>query len=695
MKKIVLLSGDTKLLRELTIWLKELSDEVTVDSMSNVEEFQRRYCTAGEPESPADPNSTDTDPKKKADAGELDLEALGALSQRHFGVSLLIVDLESLPKDAVFWVLETKDAMSRHGYSKDDSPTRFALVGYGEEDFDVDRYRHDAVDELILKPIDKALFLQKIELHLSEGHTSRASFLFRQKTELVIEMAKDTWIESVSEFGFVIRNPAPLAAGVYAKIYSSLFGEGAFTGLIGRVHRSERHPSIDNAYLCYMTYHGITNSQLTSVRKMLRHDRTPPPLAGIPLPEIRNPVKHVVVIDMNSDARETVSDALKSNFHNVEFHGFPSYTAFLRYCTRQVKILENSGQNADEIAAASSAGSEGAALRLVLAGSSEINFLVDANTCAMVRFDPSPKRGSKVLGIDSEEMVSHPTDWLDLFDSEDKEQLEEFFGYLRAGQAGQIGLVARMKDGTDVRLRIKGRIEKSAENESVMLAHLNLRELNEEEWRKTAVRSSEGVKNFMIDAVYIDGSFLGDSPAATIDGMVELMRKARLIESRESLLLTIMGDEKSRIQPDEFKLKTVHDFMFKPLDRKMTIGKAMLLIRGLFPKTDSADISHRRAGVPGRITKEVLMEELSEFGLQIRHQTPLRENTFLRFFSPVFLSEGADGVLGRCLSSMRDPDTGVFHCFFTFFGVSDGQLKHIRNWIRGDYAARKEKSGVV
>ncbi len=87
------------------------------------------------------------------------------------------------------------------------------------------------------------------------------------------------------------------------------------------------------------------------------------------------------------------------------------------------------------------------------------------------------------------------------------------------------------------------------------------------------------------------------------------------------------------------------------------------------------------------------MDELSEFGLQITHSTPLREDTFLRFFSPIFLDTTGNGLLGRCLFSVRDDQDGLYRCFFNFFGATDAQLKHIRNWIRGDYAARKEKSG--
>jgi hypothetical protein len=281
-----------------------------------------------------------------------------------------------------------------------------------------------------------------------------------------------------------------------------------------------------------------------------------------------------------------------------------------------------------------------------------------------------------------------------LFSDTANEEIEEFLSYLRSGQSGHILLIA---DGGSeigkVRLRLKGRIERSGETDGVMTARLTLKELSDEEWNEGASERRQSDDMSLVDAIFVDGALLGEDAAASLEGLMDLLRKARMIESRESLTIVVMGDERSRLRPAEYRLKSVHDFTYKPLDRKMLLAKASLLIKGLVPKTDVVDLNYRRAGRPARITKEVLMEELSEFGLQIRHETALREQTFLRFFSEVFLDQKGDGLLGRCLFSTRDPDTGAHHCFFSFFGVTDAQLKHIRNWIRGDYASRKEKSG--
>ncbi len=713
MKKIVLLSGDAKSVREIQTWLQELPEETLVETIGDPDEFREKYCTEGEPEEGASAPSSEGPGAAGLAAGSgkvIDLDALGEKSQRHFAISLLILDLESLSRAPLEWIAETRELLTRFEFSKEESPTRVILIGYGESDFDADKFRHESVDDLLLKPLDKSLFLQKAELHLIEGRSVRASFLFKQRTEMTIEMGKDSWVESVSEFGFVIRNPAPLAVGVYARVYSRLFGEGAAAGLIGRVHRAERHPAEPGMYLCHLTFHGITSAQLGHVRKFIRPDKSgqsKPPA----LPSFGVPRKTAVVIDMNADSRELIADCLRSNFSNVVVKSFPSYSSFLKFCARRmpgVGAPASRGPDHDpdhgpgrgpSHGSGGPAAAEGGdppedkpSARLTLAGGSEIAFLIDAATLELVGLDPDPKTGAKLLGVAAEELLERGSAWLSLFDAAEHEVIGEFVAYVRSGQMGQVVASADGGDGIGrVRLRVHGKIERGGESDGVTILRLTLRELSEEEYAQTRGPGADGGLD-AIDSIYIDGSLLGDVPGPALDGLAEVLRKARLIESRESLTVTVLGDERSRLRPGDFRLKNVQDFLFKPLDRKMVLAKASLLAKGLVATTDSVDLAYRKADQPGRIAKEVLMEELSEFGLQVRHETPLREQTFLRFFSPAFLERG-EGILGRCLYSSKDPDTGLYHCFFSFFGVTDAQLKHIRNWIRGDYASRKEKAG--
>ncbi len=686
MKQVVLLSKDTKILREMGRWLKELSDDTMVEAIGDISEFQRRFCglivdqSAGEAE-------------LRAVSGSDVVSNLSTITnQKSFIVNLLVVDLESLAEDPIRWIVETKAHLMRNGYSTIKEPTNVLFIGFSDAANDVDKYRHEAIDDLILKPVDKDLFLQKSEIYLADDGAVRASFLFQQKTEMIIEMGKDIRIDSVSEYGFAIRNPTPLASGVFARVYCDVFGTGTTSGLFARVYRVERHPTEAGLFLCYFTYHGITQTQLANVRKFLRAEKpNPTRLGGIKYPAIGGPNKSVVVVDMNADAREIVRDALKSNFQNVTVHQFSSYVSFLKVCAK--RAVEGNPAHQDSYSAS---GADDKALRLTLAGASEISFLVNAVSAELISIEPDPKKGARILDVSAQDLAGGGNRWLSLFSNDNRNEIEEFLAYLRSGQSGEIGVVGRAPTGGTVRIRIRGRIEKSGEADGVTIARLVFREMVDDDKGDSAgtFASSRNSKEMQaIDCIFIDGSLLGDIPEQSITTLTDHLQKGGLIQGPDWLSIVIMGDERSRVLPGDFRLKTVQDFIYKPIDRKMFLGKAMVVIDGLMPINDSVDLSHTPARSTGRLTKEVMMSEISEFGIQIRLENPFRERTFIRFFSPVFLDETGLGLLGRCRSSRKDKESGLFNCFFSFFGVTDAQLKHIRNWIRGDYAARKEKAG--
>jgi hypothetical protein len=137
-------------------------------------------------------------------------------------------------------------------------------------------------------------------------------------------------------------------------------------------------------------------------------------------------------------------------------------------------------------------------------------------------------------------------------------------------------------------------------------------------------------------------------------------------------------------------LKTVSDFIFKPLDRRVLAFKAKASVNDFIPRKEPDIPPFVRAELAAMLAKDVKMEELSEYGLSISHPTPFRRGAMMRFFSPL-LGGGLEGVLGRCTHCEQKEEKDVSYlCHFMFFGTPDENLKRIRTWIREDYVHRKE-----
>ncbi|MEF3088026.1 hypothetical protein, partial [Bacillus altitudinis] len=81
--------------------------------------------------------------------------------------------------------------------------------------------------------------------------------------------------DEISEFSLAIRNPTHLSNGVYAAIHSSLLGQAESSRIIGRVYKSEVHPTVQGQALVRFAFFGLRADQHANVKKYVR-ERQPP-----------------------------------------------------------------------------------------------------------------------------------------------------------------------------------------------------------------------------------------------------------------------------------------------------------------------------------------------------------------------------------------------------------------------------------
>jgi hypothetical protein len=255
-------------------------------------------------------------------------------------IRLLIVDLDLLGAKALEWVKQTRQKLGELGHSSAQVQMRILLVGYDEPNSRYDRFQSDLIDDLILKPFDQALFQQKVELLFSENPDLNPSFLYRTKAEGFVEIGKDTLIDELSEFALSIRNPRPLAEGVYALIHSRAFGtRNSPSGrIIGRAYASVRHPQIESQWLVRFSLFGISPEQLGEIRRFIINRKTPStksrsrPLTKklIAAGKEKLPPRHrFAVVDMNRTSLDQFASCIEENFERVEVTRFQNYSRFL------------------------------------------------------------------------------------------------------------------------------------------------------------------------------------------------------------------------------------------------------------------------------------------------------------------------------------------------------------------------------
>lgn len=693
MQKCVLISNDTRVAQQLRGWFRLFENKPYLEVFSSPKAFEDKYST------PLKQRDLLIDDSNDSVEEELDAAARAQKIEVEAGITpikLLILDLDSIQSRPVDWISTVKEKLTSLGHIIGQTPFRTLILGYDDPNLKPERFRHEVVDDMVIKPLDQQLFLQKVELLLAEKPDINPTFLFRARAEVDIEIGKDAVIDEVAEFAISIRNPTPISEGVFALIHSRIFGTSLNTSrILGRVYASVRHPQFEDLWLVRFSLFGITNEQLAEVRKFIRGRQMPgrPKLASNSRKPAAAPAKNklppryrIAVIDLNRDFLLQAQGTFEENFDRTAATTFPSYTRFL------AGLAKLSGQ-----ASASGLDDEDETMDSLAGGipGGRTTLIISDKDLELLNFEPRLKPFEAFLGRGAEDWKSRPRDWLAAVPKTDHEDFHEFLQYTATGGHGVTGVRFVDVNGSFVYAEVKGSFRVSNDPEEPSTLRLEVKQIDRASWMDLNRLVAKGATpdQFRFDALVIDGGLIQTDAATWLEGLQSALTRAKVLSPIDPLpRVFIMADEGSRVLPTAFMNKGIADFIYKPFDRRLVTEKLAIAV----PQLSRSTIPENSPFVPCELTaqvcKTVELEELSEFGLTIRHPTPLRPRVFMRFFSDYF-GETEDGVLARCSASIQVKEEETFKCHFVFFGCSDELHKRIRNWIREDYVQKKESTG--
>lgn len=701
MVNAVLFTNDARLSSEVFIWMKDLTKSVVLKkSYKSFEEFKEEAEKKKEPS-----NGAPVEIEKPED--------------RYIRVAILDADI--LPAKPVQWISELKKYLSSHDFVDPTGSLQILILAFDGGSVRIDAFQNEIVDDLILKPLDRALFLQKVEL-LSGESSSGNSFLFRQKTNQLVEVGKDIVIDEISEFAIAVRNPGPLNDGVFAAVHCDAFGERSNRRMIARVFESVRHPVREGEYLVKFSFYGVNTDQLANIRKYVRTNQTQvrtkglenkaaggatakaavPAAAAGKMPSVGFlKTKKVAVIDMNPDVLNEMKSAIESGFKSVSVKQFPSYARLIGEIRR---LAPSSNKGSDSAAATAAASSTTAAKdagavvpEQALPGGKKLSVILRGKTHDLVKFEPV-KKADMILGRTPGEWTEKPEQWMNAVEGEDKDGLIEFFTAVESGSSGKTFYRMRDSAGRIVHLMAAGSLEKSGSTDGAALLKIDIEEIDAAKWKELSATGQaqsatpKDPSHYRFEAIVIDGAYVRPDPQTWYNGLTEALRSANIIGADDlPPKIILLVDPRSGLRPEDCRIKGISDFMWKPIDRRFVMQKMTALLPGLVPNRETDGSQFVPCELNARIGKEVIMDELSEFGLSILQPSPFREKIYMRFFSKLFGEQGG-WVAGRCLMCEKGKDGEPYRCHFTFFGASDDHLKRIRNWIREDYVAKKENA---
>lgn len=716
MRTTILLTSDSKFAAQLETWLRQVAPEkMRTETYLSLDAY-------------TDMLGREADVVAKA-AGDAAPQTTTQLAKPQKKIGLFIVDADLMGPRPLSWLQNLQDVTREKApFLIGEEAPKVLVMAYEGGSPRIQIFQCDLVDDLILKPVDKTLFQQKVEILISDSRRITPSFLFRARTEEIIEVGYDIEIDELSEFAVGIRTPEPLKAGTFATIHADLFGEKSERHLIGRVYECVNHPVREGEYLARFSLFGLRPNQLSAIRHYIRANQTSmrtkmwsPPGPPIRTKRVAGPgartaviargedginentakparTHKIAIIDMNFEAREEAKSILESNFKNVTIRSFSS---LIRLSEEIKKLTGAPAAEKRAVTRENSAEIEEIEIESLLeAGPSEkkrLTLFLRGKTHEVLRFEPFVKKYETVFGQPASSWLENPERFKSSIIPGDRAAFEEFLSCIESGASGTTMFRMPLAHGRAVYLEGKGRLDKSGASDGSQVIQIDLAELSAEEWNQK-FQAIEGTgtggqtvrpEDFQFDLILIDSAYLQAGPDKWFESFVELLRNSRILKSTDSPpKIFVMADPRSEPRIEDYRVDGIFDFLFKPLDRRLLIQKLCAAMPTLLLAREIDPQPWLPTELPAILGREALMEEMSEYGLVIRHPTPFDPRAFARFFTTLF---GEDvWILGRSYGSEEIEGSEEYRCQFLFFGQSDELLKKIRRWIREDYVARKD-----
>lgn len=621
----------------------------------------------------------DTFRRQQAAANPLALSA-GIEELQHSETSLridvVIVNWEDLGKVPTLAIKAFFAEIAEYNSGKD----FIRLVSmYDQIGFTMKMILSNGVTDVIFKPFDELLFLQKLLVQFPGLRMAGTSgFLYTARTSFKLELGGEYSIIGISESGFEIKHRAPIALGRKMKMYCENFGPLGLKGLYAVANSTV--PSADESYLVSgFSFFGLTNEQLKHFRNLLAPFRK---IQGEPerrgnFRQIR-PRQHgldpdrprrVILIDFDSDTESALRQMLERNMQDYVLDVTDSYNVLMRELDPlHVRSITRGLSNQTEWEPFD---------RLV-----PTTLMFHDQDFSLRSVFPST-RARELLGYPLAKLQTSSDGWWHLVHPLDYDRVRELLQYAAFGTPATIE--ARFINANQNVHYFKLKAELSVNGEVRQIA-LALEDLTDQaiELRRSVDNTDKPFTDLSaIVAVILNYGFVRSDPDAAIRRLREALTEVTGRDNTPVFLLAPEGP--GEIQMHELlqdQRLEVDDVFYKPVDRSYFIRKVRhTILKSLGEESSYAIDSFMKTDGWIDIARSVKAVGLGEYGLEVEYPTRVPVGAWGHFYLPELIGENGRGILGRCIRS-EALEHGGFKIVFMFLAIKEEMLMKLRLFIK-------------
>jgi len=674
MPNVIAVVQDDRLRRQIEQFLGELGmDDLRFATFKTNQEFQQLYFR-DRSKDPVPEEPKEGDPPKSEEEGGTELKLFSE-------IHAVIFALDTIGEKSGPWIDKLRASLKEFKYWPPAGAPRMIMMKYEDDGIAKLDVLHPMLDDLIYLPIDRLIFLQKMQIFMTLPKAVTPQFLFSQEVAHEIEISKISKVDRLSDVGLAIRNPVPLRKGLPGHFYITLPGEKNRLEFRGKVFRSEPHPDFPGQHLVYFSYFGLSKIALTTIRRVLSkapryqsllNDRredfryNPDALWNDPASSVEF---GIAIVDPDETAISNLEIQLKKEMDRLEVITESSYQFFLH------KYLDAGGSK-DETPIRPADEKE--------FYKNPISLSISATDLKCLSVDPGPTPEDQFLGHQADILFSTPDAWLSLIQEKESTLIMQEAALL-ASKGRVLQKLLAVKDFKGERRAVNFKIYRGA-NDQVVTVEMSPSTLNDIAIRMTNERSSAKM-HFAI----MDSNFVPDEPGPWIEGLRMRAVQVGLCENIEQLKFFVTTDAEVKPNLNWLNSKDLLGYFIKPIDTR----QMLFLLSEFLPNEHSMfrfdNVGWSQPQLAVHVAKNVHLETLSEFGATLRSPQKIVPGTMIFLRKSIFENAPNNCLAARVYACTEHPkEKGQFQVQTTYFGINDAFLKFARTWIRENYAATKK-----
>ncbi|MCB9024920.1 MAG: hypothetical protein H6625_01265 [Bdellovibrionaceae bacterium] len=338
--------------------------------------------------------------RKENEAKELDMLS---------SIDLIILKNNLIEIDTREWVTATRNHLKENNYFPTEGSTRFVVIKYEDDKSAMSTLFHQYIDDLISLPLDRLVFLQKIDIVLNLPNLTKPRFLFLQPLKKEIELSKRTRLEKFNDLSIAISNPIALKPGLATTFFFSFPNDETPLRVVTKSAECEKHPTDPTIYVANFDYFGVDRKSQLRIKSYLRNineykeilsfdeDEFSYHPENIFLTEDQKRLKTVIVLDSDEQNRKQIKKSITDNMQQVRVVDDSTYYLF------EKKYLLSEDE-------------ESIPLRDHEIYDKKIVWKVDASNHNFIEVVNEPKEGDLICGFPAVDFFDGPKEWKFLFE---------------------------------------------------------------------------------------------------------------------------------------------------------------------------------------------------------------------------------------------------------------------------------------